>query len=160
VHCYPRARHGSRSEEVAAATAVNTVLVGGVLFVLGIALIVWGAERFTDGAIRGATLLAVSPFFVGTVVPHGRSRPGSLARAHGRHHPARGTCSHDRRLIPFMLVVGTSGGVSRIEGGVLLVVAATLLGWLYRRSPVFLSSAHDNDEGPVTPSQSLSRPSG
>jgi Ca2+/Na+ antiporter len=55
-------------EEVPVAKAVNTVLVGAVLFVLGIALILWGAERFTDGAVRGAKLLAVSPFFVGTMV--------------------------------------------------------------------------------------------
>jgi cation:H+ antiporter len=47
---------------------MTSLLLGGFLFLIGIILVLWGAERFTDGAVRGAALLAVSPFFVGTVV--------------------------------------------------------------------------------------------
>jgi cation:H+ antiporter len=169
-------------EEVPVAKAVNAILVGAVLFVLGIALILWGAERFTDGAVRGATLLAVSPFFVGTMVSGLEPEnlvTGLAASLGGLHQvalgavigaaifmltgglglalllvpmdvtiPRAGPAAMTVVLIPFMLVVGSSGGVSRIEGVVLLVVAATLLGWLYRCSPVFLRSAHDDDQGP------------
>jgi Ca2+/Na+ antiporter len=30
--------------------------------------VIWGAHRFTEGAVRAAALLAVSPFYVGIVV--------------------------------------------------------------------------------------------
>jgi cation:H+ antiporter len=43
------------------------MLLGVVFLVGGMALVLWGAERFTDGAIRTATLLALSPFYVGAV---------------------------------------------------------------------------------------------
>ena len=44
------------------------MLIGGLLLVGGIVLVLWGAERFTDGAIRTAARLRVSAFYVGTVV--------------------------------------------------------------------------------------------
>jgi cation:H+ antiporter len=44
------------------------VLIGSVLLVLGITLVLWGAERFTDGAVRTATRLGLSTFYVGAVV--------------------------------------------------------------------------------------------
>jgi cation:H+ antiporter len=44
------------------------MLLGVVLLGAGIALVLWGAERFTDGAIGTALRLSVSPFYVGTVV--------------------------------------------------------------------------------------------
>jgi cation:H+ antiporter len=44
------------------------MLLGLVLLAGGIALIVWGAEWFTDGALRTAAVMAVSPFAVGLVV--------------------------------------------------------------------------------------------
>ncbi len=44
------------------------MLFGVLLLIVGIAFVLWGAERFTDGAIRTAGLFALSPFFVGTVV--------------------------------------------------------------------------------------------
>jgi cation:H+ antiporter len=44
------------------------MLLGLVLLAAGIALIVWGAEWFTDGALRTAAVMAVSPFAVGLVV--------------------------------------------------------------------------------------------
>jgi cation:H+ antiporter len=44
------------------------IWLGGLaLVVAGLALVVWGAERFTDGAIRLAARLSLSPFFVGAV---------------------------------------------------------------------------------------------
>ena len=44
------------------------MVIGALFLVGGLALILWGAERFTDGAIRTATRFALSPFFVGAVV--------------------------------------------------------------------------------------------
>src|SRR5262245_19510672 len=43
------------------------MLIGAALLVVGIALILWGAERFTDGAVKTATRFGVSAFYVGTV---------------------------------------------------------------------------------------------
>jgi cation:H+ antiporter len=44
------------------------VLIGLLALVIGLALVVWGAERFTEGAIQVAARLAVSTFLVGAVV--------------------------------------------------------------------------------------------
>jgi cation:H+ antiporter len=44
------------------------MLLGVVLLVAGMALVLWGAERFTDGAIRTAMRFALSPFYVGAIV--------------------------------------------------------------------------------------------
>jgi len=44
------------------------MLLGVILLVAGMALILWGAERFTDGAIQTALRCAVSPFYVGAIV--------------------------------------------------------------------------------------------
>jgi cation:H+ antiporter len=44
------------------------MLLGLVLLTGGMVLIVWGADWFTDGAIRTAAVMAVSPFVVGFVV--------------------------------------------------------------------------------------------
>jgi cation:H+ antiporter len=44
------------------------MLFGTLSLIGGIVLIVWGAERFTDGALRTATRFAVSPFYVGVIV--------------------------------------------------------------------------------------------
>jgi cation:H+ antiporter len=44
------------------------MVVGVLALVAGLALVVWGAERFTDGAIHVAARLAMSTFFVGAVV--------------------------------------------------------------------------------------------
>ena len=41
--------------------------LGVVLLVAGIALVLWGAERFTDGAIRTALHCSLSPFYVGAL---------------------------------------------------------------------------------------------
>ena len=40
------------------------MVIRALFLVGGLALILWGAERFTDGAIRTATRFALSPFFV------------------------------------------------------------------------------------------------
>jgi cation:H+ antiporter len=39
-----------------------------VLLLGGMALVLWGAERFTDGAIRAAMLCSLSPFYIGAIV--------------------------------------------------------------------------------------------
>ena len=44
------------------------MLLGVLLLVAGIALVLWGAERFTDGAIHTALRCALSPFYVGAIV--------------------------------------------------------------------------------------------
>lgn len=44
------------------------MILGALLLIAGLALVIWGAERFTKGAVRAATVLAVSPFYVGIVV--------------------------------------------------------------------------------------------
>jgi cation:H+ antiporter len=44
------------------------MLLGVLLLVAGIALVLWGAERFTDGAIHTALRCSLSPFYVGAVV--------------------------------------------------------------------------------------------
>ena len=42
--------------------------LGAVLFLIGVGLVLWGAERFTDGALGAATRFRLSPFFVGALV--------------------------------------------------------------------------------------------
>lgn len=44
------------------------MLLGGVLLILGFALVIWSADRFTEGAVRTAALLRLSPFYVGIIV--------------------------------------------------------------------------------------------
>jgi cation:H+ antiporter len=44
------------------------MLLGLLLLVGGIALIIWGAEWFTEGAIKTATVMTITPFYVGIVV--------------------------------------------------------------------------------------------
>lgn len=44
------------------------MLIGALMLVGGLALVLWGAERFTDGAVRTATRFGLSTFYVGTVV--------------------------------------------------------------------------------------------
>ncbi len=48
--------------------SLENVVLGALQFLSGVGLVLWGAERFTDGAVRTAALFALSPFFVGTVV--------------------------------------------------------------------------------------------
>lgn len=47
---------------------MGSLALSALLFLVGVGLVLWGAERFTDGAIRMSTLFALSPFFVGTVI--------------------------------------------------------------------------------------------
>jgi cation:H+ antiporter len=44
------------------------VRIGAVLLVAGVALVLWAADRFTDGALRMSARFGVSPFYVGAVV--------------------------------------------------------------------------------------------
>ncbi|MBR6375415.1 MAG: sodium:calcium antiporter, partial [Alloprevotella sp.] len=52
------------------------MLLNIVLIVLGVALVIWGANIFTDGASRIATLLRVPQIVIGlTIVAFGTSLP-------------------------------------------------------------------------------------
>ena len=44
------------------------MLIGLMLLVLGMALVLWGAERFTEGAVGTALRFQLSTFYVGVVV--------------------------------------------------------------------------------------------
>lgn len=44
------------------------MVIGVLALVAGLALVVWGAERFTDRAIHVAARLAISTFFLGAMV--------------------------------------------------------------------------------------------
>jgi len=46
----------------------TTLLIGLVLLVLGMALVLWGAERFTEGAVGTALRFQLSTFYVGALV--------------------------------------------------------------------------------------------
>lgn len=46
----------------------SRMLIGGLLLVAGMALVLWGADRFTDGALRTAARFSLSTFYVGAVV--------------------------------------------------------------------------------------------
>jgi hypothetical protein len=67
-------RSPTRSRPLAGADAKGIpmlqphMLLGVVLLVAGMPLVLWGAERFTDGAIGTAIRFALSPFYVGAIV--------------------------------------------------------------------------------------------
>jgi len=44
------------------------MLIGIILLVAGMALVLWGADRFTDGALRTAARFSLSTFYVGAAV--------------------------------------------------------------------------------------------
>jgi cation:H+ antiporter len=44
------------------------MLLGVVLLIAGIVLVLWGAERFTDGAMQTALRSSLSPCYVGAIV--------------------------------------------------------------------------------------------
>lgn len=155
-------------------------LVGGAVFIVGVALVLWGAERFTDGAIKTAALFTVSPFFVGTLVsgfePENLVTGGAAALAQLHQIalgtvigaaifmltaglgvalllvpmkvsiPKAGAIAMILSLIPFCIALWNDGVVSRAEAALLVVVAISLLGWLCRRSAVFLQPEADEDE--------------
>lgn len=56
-----------------------------ILIIAGIALVLWGADRLTDGAVAVAQRLGVPQIVIGlTIVAFGTSMPGS-APALSRH---------------------------------------------------------------------------
>jgi len=70
------------------------VLIGVVLLVAGMALVLWGAERFTDGALRTAARFSLSTFYVGAVVSGFEPEnlvTGAAAAVDGLHQVALGT---------------------------------------------------------------------
>jgi cation:H+ antiporter len=161
------------------------VLIVSVLLVVGIALVLWGAERFTDGAIRTATRFGLSTFYVGAVVSgfEPENLVTGVAAAAGNlpqialgtvigsaifmltgglgatlllvpmavRLPREGSLAMVASVVPFAVALWNDGTVSRVEGAVLILVAVSLLVWLYRRSPVFRPPAADDDDGSARP---------
>jgi cation:H+ antiporter len=151
------------------------VLIGSVLLVVGIALVLWGGERFTDGAVRTATRFGLSTFYVGAVVSG--SEPENLVTGVAAatanlpqialgtvigsaifmltgglgialllvpmavRLPREGSIAMFASILPFAVALWNDGTVNRAEGAVLVLVAVSLLVWLYRSSPVFRRSA-------------------
>jgi hypothetical protein len=54
---------------------ISDVLIGVLLLIGGIALVLWGAERFTDGAVGTSTCFGLSTFYVGALVSGAGSTP-------------------------------------------------------------------------------------
>jgi cation:H+ antiporter len=161
------------------------VLIGSVLLVVGIALVLWGAERFTDGAVRTATRFGLSMFYVGAVVSgfEPENLVTGVAAAAGNlpqialgtvigsaifmltgglgaalllvpmavRLPREGSLAMLASIVPFAVALWNDGTVSRVEGAVLVLVAVSLLVWLYRRSSVFRRSTTDDDNGSSRP---------
>jgi cation:H+ antiporter len=70
------------------------MLVGAVLLVIGIALVLWGADQFTDGAVGVARGLAWSTFWIGVVLAGFEPEnlvTGIVAALDGLHQIALGT---------------------------------------------------------------------
>ena len=70
------------------------MLIGVVLLVAGMALVLWGADRFTDGALRTAARFSLSTFYVGAVVSGFEPEnlvTGAAAAVDGLHQVALGT---------------------------------------------------------------------
>lgn len=68
--------------------------LGALLFVTGIALVLWGAGRFTEGAVGTALAFGVSPFLIGTLVSGFEPEnlvTGIAAAVGGLHQVALGT---------------------------------------------------------------------
>lgn len=154
--------------------------LGALLFLIGVGLVLWGAERFTDGALGTARLFRLSPFFVGALVSGFEPEnlvTGVAATLGGLPQvalgtvigaaifmltaglgaallivpmevkiPKAGTVAMWAVLFPFAFVLWNDGAGSRAEGALLVIAAAGLMGWLYRRSPVFLASHPDDAE--------------
>jgi cation:H+ antiporter len=155
------------------------MLTGFLLLVVGIALVLWGAERFTDGAIRTAARFSLSTFYVGVLVsglePENLVTGVTAAAEHlpqialgtvigsavfmltgglgvalllvpmAVRLPREGSFAMLASVVPFAIALWSDGTVSRVEGAVLVLVAASLMVWLYRRSPIFLRASEDDD---------------
>jgi len=70
------------------------MLIGVVLLLAGMALVLWGADRFTDGALRTAAHFSLSTFFVGAAVSGFEPEnlvTGAVAAADGLDQIALGT---------------------------------------------------------------------
>jgi cation:H+ antiporter len=155
------------------------MLIGFLLLVVGIALVLWGAERFTDGAIRTAARFSLSTFYVGALVsgfePENLVTGVTAAAEHlpqialgtvigsavfmltgglgaalllvpmAVRLPREGSFAMLASVVPFAVSLWNDGTVSRVEGAVLVLVAASLMVWLYRRSPIFRRASEDDD---------------
>jgi cation:H+ antiporter len=155
------------------------VLISLILLVAGMALVLWGAEQFTDGAVRTATRFGLSTFYVGAIVSGFEPEnlvTGGAAAIENLPQIALGTVVGSSvfmltgglgvalMLVPmevripraggmamivslclFTIFVWPDGDVSRLEGALLLLVAAGLMVWLYRASPVFKRQSEESD---------------
>jgi cation:H+ antiporter len=155
------------------------LLISLVLLVAGMALVLWGAEKFTDGAVRTATRFGLSTFYIGAavsgfepenLVTGGAAAIGNLPQiALGTvvgsavfmlttglgvalmlvpmevRIPRAGAVAMIVSLLSFAIFIWPDGDVSRVEGVLLLLVAAGLMVWLYRASPVF-KRQHEEDD--------------
>ena len=137
------------------------MLIGFLLLVVGIALVLWGAERFTDGAIRTAARFSLSTFYVGALVsgfePENLVTGVTAAAEHlpqialgtvigsavfmltgglgaalllipmAVRLPREGSFAMLASVVPFAVSLWNDGTVSRVEGAVLVLVAASLM---------------------------------
>src|SRR5216683_561999 len=152
-----------RTPSYDASAMTPPIWLGGLALVAGLALVVWGAERFTDGAIRLAARLSLSPFFVGAVASgfEPENLASGAATALGTvigstiflltgalglvllvapmdvRIPREGPVAMVLSLALFAIALWNDGTVSRREGLLLVAAALGLMSWLYRRSPVF-----------------------
>lgn len=70
------------------------MLTGAILLIAGMGLVLWGADRFTDGALRTAARFSLSTFYVGAVVSGFEPEnlvTGGAAVLDGLHQVALGT---------------------------------------------------------------------
>ena len=150
-------------------------------FVIGLALLIWGADRFAGGAVSIARYFGVSPLLIGlTIVAFATSAPEILvsvvASLHGEPDLAIGNAIGSnivniglvlglvalirpiqmnsatvRREMPMLLAVSLltvslflDAYISRVDGAVLLVGLAIVMGWLTR---IGLKSSVDDPIG-------------
>src|SRR2546425_1209429 len=113
------------------------MLLGSLVLVGGIVLVLWGAERFTDGALRTATRFGLSTFYVGALVSG--FEPENLVT---------GVTASAERLPQIALGTVIGSAIFLLTGG----LGAALLLVPIRRSPVFLGASEPGDEAPARPS--------
>jgi cation:H+ antiporter len=141
--------------------------------------VLWGADRFTDGALRTAARFSLSTFYVGAVVSGFEPEnlvSGIATAVDGLDQVALGTVIGSAvfmltaglgttllivpmevripregavaMIVSLVLFAGAlwDGTVSRLDGGLLVLIGVALMVWLYRRSPAFQRSGDDNDD--------------
>lgn len=112
------------------------MVIGALLLVAGMALVLWGAERFTDGALRAAVRFSLSPFYVGAVVSGFEPEnlvTGAAAAVDGLDQVALGTVIGSAVFLPTaglgvtLLLVPMEVRIPR-EGALAMMVSLLLFG--------------------------------